>query len=89
MGNLEYQTGEEILRGDHVLFHGNPARVEAVATLSFRDPDDPQTAWYVREFGGGILISDPLVSGRTFISAESLPDYEDLQFVHRAEPGQS
>jgi len=85
MAALKYQTGEEILRGDHVLFHGNAARIEAVATHSFRDPDDPQAAWHVQEFGGGVLISDPLVSGRTFIRAESLPNYEDLKFVRRAD----
>jgi hypothetical protein len=89
MTTLKYRTGEEIRRGDHVLFHGKAAQIEAVATPSFCDPDNPETAWHVREFGGGVLVSDPLVSGHSFIRAESIPDYEDLEFVRRAEPSQS
>lgn len=76
---LRYQSGEEIKQGDRVLFHGNPAVVELVAC----DPDDPEHQWYIKEFGGGAMISDPSVSGRTFLDAESLSDYEDLEFVSR------
>jgi hypothetical protein len=76
---LRYQSGEEIKRGDHVLFHGNPAEVELVAC----DPNDPEAAWYIKEFGGGVLILDPTVSGRTFISKADLGEYEDLEFVSR------
>jgi len=61
---LKYRSGEEIKNGDHILFHGNPAVIELVAC----DPNDPEEAWHVREFGGGVLILDPVVSGRTFIS---------------------
>ena len=86
---MRYRTGEEIQRGDHVRFHGIAAQVEAVVTPSFHDPDNSETAWYVQQFGGGVLIFDPLVSGRTFIDAESIPEYEDLEFVHRGEPSGS
>jgi hypothetical protein len=57
---LKYRTGEEIRKGDRVRFHGNPAAVELV---SF-DPNDPnpEVAWHMKEFGGGVLISDPMVS---------------------------
>jgi hypothetical protein len=81
---LKYRSGEQILKGDHVLFHGNPASVELVAF----DRNQPEHAWYVQEFGGGVLISDPLCSGSTFVSKESLPEYEDLEFVARSEPRQ-
>jgi hypothetical protein len=76
---LRYQSGEEIKQGDHVLFHGNPAEVELVAC----DPNDPEAAWYIKEFGGGVLILDPTVSGRTFIPKADLGEYEDLEFVSR------
>ena len=76
---LKYRSGEEIRSGDHVLFHGNPAVIEFVAS----DPNDPKQAWHVRELGGGVLVSDPVVSGRTFIRRDSLPEYEDLVFVSR------
>ena len=76
---LKYRSGEEI-KNDHILFHGNPAAIELVAC----DPNDPEEAWHVQEFGGGVLILDPVVSGRTFIRKDSLAEYEDLEFVSRA-----
>lgn len=77
---LRYRSGEEIKRGDHVLFHRNPAEVELVAS----DPNDPEEAWwYMKKFGGGVRILDPTVSGRTFIPKGDLDEYEDLEFVSR------
>jgi hypothetical protein len=77
---LKYRSGKEIRKGDRVLFHGNAAEVELVAF----DPNEPEHAWYVQEFGGGVMILDPMVSGRTFIETDQLNDYEDLEFVSRA-----
>jgi hypothetical protein len=78
---LKYRSGEEIRKGDHLRFHGNPAEIKLVAC----DPGDPdpEIAWHMKEFGGGVLILDPLVSGRTFIPKDSLDGYEDLEFVSR------
>ena len=76
---MRYRSGEEIKKGDQVLFHGNSAQVEFVAW----DVNDPQHAWYVHEYGGGVKIVDTAVSGRTFIPADQLRDYEDLKFVSR------
>jgi hypothetical protein len=45
---VRYLSGEEIKRGDHVLFHGNPAEVELVAS----DPNNPEEAWHMQKFGG-------------------------------------
>jgi hypothetical protein len=78
--SLSYQSGEEIKKGDRVRFHGNLAQVEFVASA-----DEPQQGWYVQEYGGGIMILDPDVSGHTFIPADQLPDYEDLEFISRAD----
>jgi len=78
---LKYHTGEEIKKGDHVRYHKNPATIELVAT----DPGDPETDWYVEEFGGGVMILDPMVSGHTFVGADEIHDDEDLEFVSRAE----
>jgi hypothetical protein len=76
--SLRYRSGEEIKKGDQVRFHGNLAQVEFVASA-----DNPQYAWYVHEYGGGVMCFDPVVSGRTFIPADQLPDSEDLEFVSR------
>jgi hypothetical protein len=78
---LRYRSGEEIRKGDRVRFHGNPAEIEPVSC----DPDDPnpEVAWYLKEFGGGVLILDPLASERTFVASGELEEYEDLEFVSR------
>jgi len=76
---LKYQSGEEIKKGDRVLFHGNPAEIEFIAL----DLSDPKTEWYMRAYGGGVSVLDPMVSGRTFIPADHLEEYEDLEFVSR------
>jgi hypothetical protein len=76
---LKYRSGEEIRKGDRVLFHGNPAEVELVA----RDPNDPEAAWHMQEFGGGVMILDPMASARTFIPTDQINEYEDLEFVSR------
>ena len=78
---LRYRSGEEIKRGDRVRFHGNLAQIELVA----RDPNDPEQNWYVNEYGGGVMVLDPALSGRTFIPADHLADYEDLEFISRAD----
>jgi hypothetical protein len=78
---LRYQSGEEIKKGDRVLFHRGPAEIELVAIT----PDDPVSTWYVEEFGGGVLIREPNDPNPTFVPTEQLPDCEDLEFVSRAE----
>jgi hypothetical protein len=77
---LRYRSGEEIKKGDRVLYHRNPAEVEFVAC----DPDDPEVDWYVKQFGGGVMILRSDGFGSTFIDADALDEYEDLEFVSRA-----
>jgi hypothetical protein len=79
---LRYRSGEEIHKGDRVLFHQNPATVELVAI----SPTDSETSWLLQEYGGGVMILDPMVSGRTFILTDQIAGYEDLEFVSRADP---
>jgi hypothetical protein len=77
---LKYRSGEDVRKGDRVRFHGNPAVIEFLCEPE--DPD-PQVGWHIKEVGGGVLILDPLVSGRTFIPKDELEQYEDLEFVSR------
>jgi len=46
--HFTYISGEEIKKGDRVMFHGEPGEIEFVA-----DPliSDPQTDWYVQKYG--------------------------------------
>jgi hypothetical protein len=77
----KYRSGEEIKNGDRVLFHRQPAEVEFVAG----EPGDSQTSSYLQKYGGGVMISDPAVSGHTFIQASQIGEYEDLEFVSRSD----
>ncbi len=77
---LRYRSGDEIMKDDQVLFHGKAAKVEFVAIAT--DDPDPAVAWHVRESGGGVMVLDPMVSGRTFVPRDLLDD-EDLEFVGR------
>ncbi len=77
---LAFMTGEEIRKGDRVLFHGEPGEIELVA-----DPlvPDPETDWYVREYGGGVMILEPKHFGRAFLPEPHTA--EDLEFLARAD----
>ena len=74
-----YQSGEEIQRGDRVLFHDEPGEIEFVAEELI---GDPAMDWYVEELGGGVMVIEPKRFGRAFLT-ETHTD-EDLVFVSRA-----
>ena len=76
---LRYLSGEEIRSGDRVWFHGREALIEFAAA----ELDDPENGWFVRQYGGGVMVNDPAVSGHTFIPVDQLKNYEDLEFVSR------
>ena len=78
---FRYQSGEEVAKGDRVTFHNEPGEIELVAS----PPGDPETDWYIKEHGGGIMIRElePKLFGRVFISTDQLDKTEDLQFVAR------
>ena len=77
---LKYQPGEEIKKGDTVHYFNRPALVGFVAA----ELGDPETDWFVQEFGGGVMILDD-VAGRTFIPADQIPVSDALEFVSRAD----
>jgi len=81
---LKYQSGEEIRKGDRVLFHESPGVVELVADPLVRDPE---TDWYVQEYGGGVMVLQPGDFGRCFIS--DTEDAEDLVLESRASDASS
>lgn len=67
-----------------VLLHGNPAQIEKVAC----DPNDPdpEIAWDMKEFGGGVLILDP--PAQWFVTREqtefsSLSRHRKLHYLLR------
>jgi hypothetical protein len=76
---LRYLSGEEIYPGDHVRFHGHPARIEFAAA----ELNDAQNTWFVSQYGGGVMVNDPAISGHMFIPVDELKNYDDLEFVSR------
>jgi hypothetical protein len=78
---LRYVTGEEMRNGDRVWFHGHAAQIEFCAC----ELNDTEHCWFVRLYGGGVMVHDPAVPGSTFIPVDQLKNYEDLQFVARGE----
>ena len=60
-----YQSGEEIKKGDHVLFHGEPGEIEFVADALI---GDPAMDWYVEEHGGGVMVIEPKYFGQAFLT---------------------
>ena len=76
---LKYQSGEEIRKGDRILFHGEPGFVDLIADPSEKDPE---AEWYIQEFGGGVGIVEERL-GRSFIP--NTEDAEDLIFLSRSE----
>jgi hypothetical protein len=77
--SLRYQSGEKIMKGDRVVFHGEPAQIEFVALDLTGDAEmDAQ----IQEYGSGVMILKEALE-RTFIATEEIPGYEDLEFVSR------
>jgi hypothetical protein len=72
-----YQSGEQIKPGDRVLLHREAAEIECV-----HDPVEESDDWYVKTYGGGIMVAEPKVFGRLFIETP-VSDYEDLEFVSK------
>ena len=75
---MKYQSGEEIRKGDRVLFHGEPGEVEFVVD-GFAG--DPEMDWHMENHGRGVMILEPKCFGRAYIS--DTEDAEDLEFVSR------
>jgi hypothetical protein len=74
-----YQSGEQIEVGDSVLLNGETGQVELIA-----DPIDDPNDWYAKAHGGGVMIAEPKVFGRLFLTASDLAgNEEDLEFVAR------
>ena len=79
MLSFKYMSGEEIRKGDHVLFHRAPGRIEFIAVAG----GEPDFDWYVQEYGGGVMLWDT-EAGNTFIPADEIGDTDDLEFVSRS-----
>lgn len=79
--SLKYQTGEEIQKGDRILFHQEPGEIEFVVDTLVGDPAED---WYIRELGAGVMVLEPKYFGRAYV--RDTENDEDLVFVSRGAP---
>ena len=70
-----YQTGEEIKKGDRVTFHGDPGEIEFISDPLVDDPQD----WYIKEFGGGVMVIEPTPALPSVLAASSSPAQATLR----------
>lgn len=82
--SLKYQTGEEIQKGDRILFHQEPGEIEFVFDTLVGDPADD---WYIRELGPGVMVLEPKYFGRAYV--RDTENDEDLVFVSRGAPAET
>ena len=75
---MKYKTGEEIRKGDRILFHSEPGQVEFVLE---QISGDPAMDWYIEEQGPGAMVLEPKFFGRVFVSDPQ--NVSDLEFVSR------
>src|SRR4029077_13500044 len=76
---LQYLTGETILSGDIVEYHGDRGEVEFVVGGLTGEPGND---WHFRTNGPGVMVLEPKHFGRVYIN--DLEGDEDLVFVSRA-----
>ena len=75
---MKYQSGEEIREGDRVLFHGEPGEIEFVVEGLV---GDPVKDWHMEDARPGVMVLEPKVFGRCFLS--DTEEAEDLILVSR------
>jgi hypothetical protein len=72
-----YQSGEEIQKGDCVLFHGEPGEIEFVADARI---GDPAMDWYVEEHDVGTNLPQNEVK-RAILSQPGKPFLTKVQSI--------
>lgn len=74
---FRYQSGDEILAGDQILYASEQGVIEFVA-----DPENPDHTWYIEQFGGGCMLR-VAPFGSLFLSDPH--EEEDLECASRGE----
>ena len=75
---LTYVCGVEIELGDQVRYEGTLGRIELV--VQGPPYDEPSLDWFLRELGPGVMVVEPTVFGRVYVT-----DASHLEFVSRGQ----
>jgi hypothetical protein len=71
-----YLSGQPVLKGDRIRYHGEPGEVEFIAEVG-----DPDTSDLVEQSGGGCMI---IAAGFGRVFVHDPDNDEDLELVSRA-----
>ena len=77
---MKYRSGEDICKGDKVLFHGEAGEIDYVAEAPI---GDPAIDWNLKHNGPGVMILEPKFFGRVYLCDSEAA--EELVFVSRKE----
>ena len=75
---LKYSSGEEIRLGDRVTYSGTEGTIELVVE---GPSGDPEKDWNFENNGAGVMLAEPRVFGRVYLTAPH--EREDLVLVAR------
>ena len=78
---IYYLSNIEIKAGDRIKYHDDPGEIEFVVTKPI---GDQALDWFLEDHPDGGVMITAKVWGTVFLSAQGIPDDEDLEFVSRA-----
>ena len=62
---LLYESGQAIMAGDKVRYQGELGEIEFVVEQA---SSQPETDWYFRTLGSGVMIAEPKVFGHVYVT---------------------
>ena len=75
---FKYESGEEVRKGDRIIYHGEPGKIEFVVSEAV---GNPSMDWYVQQFPGGGFMLSAASFGDVFLTESDID--EDLHFIAR------
>ena len=77
---MKYRSGEDVRKGDKVLFHGEAGEIEFVAEGPV---GDPAIDWNVKHNGPGVMLLEPKFFGRVYVRDSETST--ELVFISRCQ----
>ena len=71
MKTFRYTTGEEIRKGDRVIYFGDEGTIEFVVS---QPVGDPAVDWYIQQFPGGGAMITASDFGSVFLGVDDIDD---------------
>ena len=75
MTTVLYRSGDEVMRGDRIAYHGHPGYVEFVVV---GHSGDATLDWFAEQYPGGGAMIVAETYGRVFLPVDELDDMIEL-----------